>query len=102
TMAFTPRQKLDNQLVYSENGSSIELVIVAGQIVVADGRVTTIDEDAVRAELNGRLAEIIQWQDGLDAANGALTDAFSQMYARAMQTPGPLNRFSGNEPMVLV
>jgi 5-methylthioadenosine/S-adenosylhomocysteine deaminase len=79
TMAFTPRQKLDHQLVYSENGSSIETVIVNGQVVVDGGEVTTADEVAVRAELTERL------------------DAFSKMYHRAMSTHGAVNRFSGDE-----
>ena len=101
TMAFTPRQRLDNQLVYSENGSSIDTVIVAGRVVVADGRVTTIDESAVRAELNERLAEIIAWQERLEAANAPLMSALAKMYARAMQTPGAVNRVSGNDLTVL-
>ncbi|MCP2032141.1 guanine deaminase [Okibacterium sp. HSC-33S16] len=97
TMAFTPRQKLDNQLVYSENGSSIETVIVNGQIVVDGGEVTTADEVALRAELTERLDEIVAWQDNLDDQNKVLTDAFSKMYHRAMSTHGPVNRFSGDE-----
>jgi hypothetical protein len=32
------------QLVYAENGSSIERVFVGGREVVRDGRVTTVDE----------------------------------------------------------
>ncbi len=101
TMAFTPRQKLDNQLVYSENGSSIDTVIVAGQVVVANGRVTTIDEEAVRAELNERLVEIVAWQDRLDAQNIPLTDGLSKMYARAMDIPAPIYRFSGIDAATL-
>jgi guanine deaminase len=97
TMAFTPRQKLDHQLVYSENGSSIETVIVNGQVVVDGGEVTTADEVAVRAELTERLDEIIAWQDKLDDKNRVLTDAFSKMYHRAMSTHGAVNRFSGDE-----
>ncbi|MFU8945382.1 amidohydrolase family protein [Mycetocola zhadangensis] len=97
TMAFTPRQKLDHQLVYSENGSSIETVIVNGQVVVDGGQVTTADEVAVRAELSERLDEIIAWQDKLDDKNRVLTDAFSKMYHRAMSTHGAVNRFSGDE-----
>lgn len=97
TMAFTPRQKLDNQLVYSENGSSIDTVLVAGQIVVSGGEVTTVDERAVRAELNELLPEIIAWQDDLDRQNSVLTDAVAATYFRAVATPGPVNRFAGDE-----
>jgi guanine deaminase len=97
TMAFTPRQKLDHQLVYSENGSSIETVIVDGKIVVDSGEVTTVDEAAVRAELNERLGELIARQDRLDEKNAVLTDALTKMYKRAMCAHGAVNRFSGDE-----
>ncbi|WP_431969863.1 amidohydrolase family protein [Nocardia sp. bgisy134] len=97
TMAFTPRQKLDNQLVYSENGSSIDTVLVAGRVVVAGGEVTTVDERATRAELDRLLPEIIAWQDDLDRRNAVLADAISAAYFRAVATPGPVNRFAGDE-----
>lgn len=97
TMAFTPRQRLDNQLVYSENGSSIETVLVAGRIVVDGGEVTTVDERALRAELNELLPEIIAWQNDLDRRNAALTTAISATYFQAVATPGPVNRFAGDE-----
>lgn len=97
TMAFTPRQRLDHQLVYSENGSSIETVIVDGAVVVSGGEVTTVDESALRGELMGRLQEITARQDRLDEQNSVLTGAFTQMYQRAMCTPGTVNRFSGDE-----
>jgi 5-methylthioadenosine/S-adenosylhomocysteine deaminase len=102
TMAFTPRQKLDHQLVYSENGSSIETVIVAGKVVVESGEVTTVDEAAVRAEMSGRLSELVAWQDSLDLRNVVLLEAFGKMYHRAMHAPAPVNRFSGHEHAWLV
>lgn len=97
SMAFTPRQKLDHQLVYSENGSSIDIVMVAGKVVVENGRVTTVDESAVRAEFAERQAEIISRQDQLDRDNAVLFDGFSAMYRKAMGTAGTVNRFSGDE-----
>lgn len=102
TMAFTPRQKLDYQLVYSENGSSIEIVIVDGKIVVDGGEVTSVDETALRAELNDQLKAIHAGQDRLDEKNRALTDALTKMYKKAMSTHGEVNRFSGDEMAWLV
>ncbi|KQU45793.1 amidohydrolase [Rhodococcus sp. Leaf278] len=102
TMAFTPRQKLDRQLVYSENGSSIDTVIVAGRIVVEGGRVNTIDRSAVLAELAERLDEIVTRQNELDSQNRPLLDALAAMYDRAMSTRGTVNRFSDDERAWLV
>ena len=50
TLAFTPLNDVRRQLVYCENGSSVELTMVAGRIVFRDGRVVTLDEAALRAE----------------------------------------------------
>ena len=48
---FTPLNHIDKHLVFSENGSSIDLVMVAGEIVMRDGQLTKIDEPAIFAEI---------------------------------------------------
>ena len=49
--SFAPRNDLLQQMVYAENGSSVDLVMVDGRIVVEGGRVLTVDETAVAAEV---------------------------------------------------
>lgn len=49
THAFTPLNDLRRQLVFCEDGSSVRYTVVAGRVVVDDGRVTTLDERALRA-----------------------------------------------------
>ena len=44
TPAFTPLNDVMNQLVYCENGSGIDTVIVNGEVVVEGGRLTKVDE----------------------------------------------------------
>jgi cytosine/adenosine deaminase-related metal-dependent hydrolase len=58
TLAFTPMNDLDRQLVYCENGSSVRLTMVAGRVVVRDGTLLTIDEPALRAEARALAAEL--------------------------------------------
>jgi cytosine/adenosine deaminase-related metal-dependent hydrolase len=48
-LSFQPPNDLVGQLVHCENGSGVTLVMVGGEVVVADGRVTTVDEAAVIA-----------------------------------------------------
>lgn len=43
-----PTEQLRHQLVYSELGSSVDLVVVDGDVVVRDGEVLTIDVKAVQ------------------------------------------------------
>ncbi|RZJ00069.1 MAG: 5-methylthioadenosine deaminase, partial [Haliea sp.] len=50
THAFTPLNDLQRQLVYCEDGSSVRFTVVAGRVVYEEGRVTTVDERALRAE----------------------------------------------------
>jgi cytosine/adenosine deaminase-related metal-dependent hydrolase len=50
TFAFTPRNDMAGQLVYCENGSSVRLTMVAGNVVFENGKLTNIDERALRKE----------------------------------------------------
>jgi len=50
TLAFTPLNDLRRQLVFCENGSSVVLTMVAGEVVAERGRVLTVDEEAIKAE----------------------------------------------------
>jgi 5-methylthioadenosine/S-adenosylhomocysteine deaminase len=78
---------LVRQLVYCENGTSIELVMVDGQIVVRDGKLLTVDEQDVfrqvrraRAALQPVVAEDYQraW---------TLEQPLREMYFRTMDAP---------------
>lgn len=45
-----PAEQVANQLVYGDLGAAVDTVIVDGRVVVRDGRVTTVDVDALLAE----------------------------------------------------
>jgi hypothetical protein len=47
------------QLVFSENGRSITTVIVAGEVVLENGRLTKIDENKI-------YANAIAWRQNMD------------------------------------
>lgn len=49
--AFVPLRDAYLHLVYCENGGSVDTVLVNGNIVVEQGKVTTIDEQAIRSEI---------------------------------------------------
>jgi len=51
TSAFTPLNDLPRQLVMCEDGSSVHSTIVDGRVVFTQGRITTVDEAALRAEM---------------------------------------------------
>jgi cytosine/adenosine deaminase-related metal-dependent hydrolase len=49
-LRLTPKEQIANQLVYAELGRSVDTVIVGGEVVVAAGRVTTVDADTIRVQ----------------------------------------------------
>ncbi len=52
TPAFTPLNDVITQLVLCENGSSVDTVLVNGEVVVEGGRLTKMDEAEILAEVN--------------------------------------------------
>jgi cytosine/adenosine deaminase-related metal-dependent hydrolase len=85
TLAFTPLNDLDRQLVYCENGSSVRLTMVAGTIVMRDGVLLTIDEPALRAEARALAAELAGAEQTAREAAPWLP-YYRQMYLRAAAT----------------
>jgi 5-methylthioadenosine/S-adenosylhomocysteine deaminase len=80
--AFTPLNDVVAQLAFCENGSDVETVIVNGEVVVDNGRLTKVDEEEVL-----RLAE--QSRKRLDpsiqselAAARTMEPALAEMYFR--------------------
>jgi cytosine/adenosine deaminase-related metal-dependent hydrolase len=68
---YRPRNRLLEQVVYCEVGSSVRTVLVGGRVVVEEGRVTTIDEEALLQEADevglriaadaGRAGGFVRW-----------------------------------------
>jgi 5-methylthioadenosine/S-adenosylhomocysteine deaminase len=56
TVAFTPLNDLRRQLVHCEDGGSVRTTIVAGRVVFDAGRITGVDEAALRAEMRELMA----------------------------------------------
>ncbi len=83
TLAFTPLNDLKRQLVYCENGGSVRMTIVAGQVVVEDGRVATVDEAALKREARALMATYRAATGDADAAARALEGYYRDMYVRA-------------------
>src|SRR4030095_10065682 len=82
TPAFTPLNDVMSQLVFCENGSSVDTVIVNGELVVEGGRRTKVDEMEVlrlAKQARNRLEPSIQREM---AAAKTLESKLSEMYFR--------------------
>jgi len=99
TVCFTPRHDILNHLVYSENGSSIEKVMVNGEIVVENGKLTRIDEAALLAELRSLMPEFNEYHSGVEARNRVFEPYFDAIHRRCNQVDLGVHRLIGNSDM---
>jgi 5-methylthioadenosine/S-adenosylhomocysteine deaminase len=92
-IAFTPLNNLRRQLVYCENGASVRLTMVAGCIVVRDGRVLSVDEDVIKCEAR-ELTEAYrpELRRAVQAAR-KLEPFYREMYLRAAAVDVGMNRW---------
>jgi cytosine/adenosine deaminase-related metal-dependent hydrolase len=92
TAAFTPCNDLVRQLVLCEDGSSVRMTIVDGRVVYENGRLTTVDERALRAEAREIAALQRPRIAQAEAAARRLDPYYRQMYLRASRQDVGLHR----------
>jgi 5-methylthioadenosine/S-adenosylhomocysteine deaminase len=96
TLSFTPLNDLRRQLVYCENGSSVRMTMVAGKIVYEHGRVTTVDERAIRAEARTHAAHLHLANDSARRAAQEWLPYYRQMYLKAAGRDVGMRRWAGD------
>lgn len=97
TDSFTPRNDLRNHLVYCENGSSIEKVIVNGEIVVEDGRLTKVNEAELRAELRELMPAFLSQHEEVEKKNAVLEPAFAAIHMRCNEMDIGIHRLATDD-----
>jgi 5-methylthioadenosine/S-adenosylhomocysteine deaminase len=98
TLAFTPQNDVRRHLVYCENGSSIDWVMVDGEVVLRDGRLTRIDEAAVLAEIREAVPRYLAEHAEVEERNRVLEPFFAEIHRRATLAEIGLNRYAGDMP----
>jgi 5-methylthioadenosine/S-adenosylhomocysteine deaminase len=79
--------------VFCESGSSVVMTMVAGRVVVENGRVITVDEAALKAEVRELSQEFRSGLARTNAAAAALAPYYRDMYLRAAGTDVGLDRW---------
>lgn len=92
THAFTPLNDLVRQLVHCEDGSSVRITIVHGEVVFEGGRVTTVDERALRAEARELMTAHREHLSEASRQAAALEPAYRRMLERVAATPVSVSR----------
>jgi cytosine/adenosine deaminase-related metal-dependent hydrolase len=85
TVSFTPLNDVVNQVVYAENGSSVDTVIINGQVVMAERRLLTIDEQAIMDEIRSYMPQISAAYQAIKASGQKLLPTMDKIYRRASQ-----------------
>jgi 5-methylthioadenosine/S-adenosylhomocysteine deaminase len=92
TVAFTPLNDLKRQLVHCEDGASVRTTIVAGRVVYESGRITTVDEAALRAEMRELMAAGRAQQRSAAREAARLEPYYRAMVQRAAAEDVGMNR----------
>lgn len=95
TIAFTPLNDLRRQLVYCENGSSVVMTMIGGQILYENGKILTVDEKAILAEARELIVEYRDEVTRAAASARELEPYYKEMYFKAAARDVGLNRWAG-------
>ena len=92
TVSFTPLNDLRRQLIHCEDGSSVRYTIVAGRVVFEQGRITSVDEAALRAEMRELMAAGRAQTEHAALAASRLEPYYRDMLLRAAAEDVGMNR----------
>jgi cytosine/adenosine deaminase-related metal-dependent hydrolase len=93
--AYLPYNSAARQLVYTEAGRGVESVIIGGRMVMNKRRVTTIDEDALRREVEGLMRHFIADYDAVVASRAHALPYLRAAHRRMWQPDVGMQRFVG-------
>jgi guanine deaminase len=87
SIAFVPLNEPRGQLVYNEDGASLDLMLVDGEVVMQGGKLTRIDEAAVIAEIIAEHRSLLPLIEKAERQAVRITDAYRPIIARCNATP---------------
>lgn len=96
SLAFTPLNDIYRQLVYCENGSSVCMTMVGGKVVMENGKVLTVDEEGIKAEVREMMKFYQKEIEATHASAMQLEPYYRQMYLRCASTDVGMNRWVGD------
>lgn len=86
---FVPLNDPVRQLVFGDARGAVDTVIVEGRVVVAGGRLQTIDEDRLAAEVAARHARLLPAIEAAEAEAARLEPAMRRIFCRCLAVPLP-------------
>jgi cytosine/adenosine deaminase-related metal-dependent hydrolase len=91
---FTPLNDLRNHLVFSEDGSSIETVIVDGRVVLDQGKITTVDEAGLLAQFRELAPPVLAQHVAVEQDNAQFHAPVAEIHKWTSAQPSDVNRYT--------
>jgi 5-methylthioadenosine/S-adenosylhomocysteine deaminase len=84
---FVPLNDPRGQLVYNEDGASLETILVEGEVVMREGRLTRVDEAALFSEIAEEHRVLLPLIERAERQAARITDAYRPIIARCNSAP---------------
>lgn len=97
SIPFTPFNDITTHLAFSEDGSSLWRVYVAGECLYDTGTITRVDETELLASFRELAAAELQEHLEVEKQNSRLYDAFLDVYKWSASQPVGLTRYSSDQ-----
>jgi 5-methylthioadenosine/S-adenosylhomocysteine deaminase len=94
--SFVPLNSVARQVVFSEGGRGVETVIVDGRVVIADRKITTIDERALREEVTDLMRILRKDIEAVTKRNNDMLPYLLEAQRKTWEVDIGLNRYVGN------
>jgi 5-methylthioadenosine/S-adenosylhomocysteine deaminase len=98
SIAFTPLNDAVNQLVYGATKADIAMVMVDGEVIEQDGRLTRVDENALIAEIQEVHARIAHALAASEDDVARLSAPYERIYQRCRHMPIPAETIPARLP----
>src|SRR2546428_51100 len=98
TLPFTPLNDPVRQLVYAERGAGLDFAMVAGEVMLRDGRFTRVDEARLLAEIETEVAGLAAQFAAADASVAPVRAAIEKIYRRSLATSIPPDTYPARLP----
>jgi 5-methylthioadenosine/S-adenosylhomocysteine deaminase len=96
TLPFTPLNDIARQLVYADASRAVVMTMVAGEVLMRDGKLLSIDEAALRREARAIMAAATGQRDTLMRDAAEWLPYYRAMYQMALDVDVRMNRWVGD------
>ena len=91
--AYLPYNSAARQLVYTETGRGIDSVMIGGRMVLQAGKITTIDEDALRREVEDLMRHFVKDYDAVVKSRARALPFMLDAHRKMWEPDVGVNRF---------